>query len=543
MIDKEKVLLLGTLSICIFTIAGLTFNTAIINAKSETVKKYITTADATYVPVSPTDVSNPPLPNQLEDYAKKGYGKYVKSKGLDYVVRTDLLKSGYAVDTKKSRTSLLNFFTMSDIHITDIQSPAQVLAFGIKPGMVAAYSPTIMYTTQVLEAAVESVNDINAAHKLDFGIMLGDAVNNAQQNEVDMYLDVLTGRMVYPNSDLTKASDTDYTQPFKAEGLDIPWYQVSGNHDHFWSGKFQANDKLLKGLTSDTVLKIGASPLSNPLYADDVYPGIVDVKDPFGKIIGYGLNFTEADRIAANSTRSFIDSKALAGSFPGGHGIGGDSSEAPTACYSFEPKANVPIRVIVLDDTADQKHEFASATDAAYGYMDTERFNWFSKELAKAKNDKMLVIVSLHIPLGVGIWATDSEISDTKLINLIRKYSNVAMVTAGHRHVNSVTAFASPNPSKPENGFWQVETASLRDFPQQYRIYDIELCDDNMIAIKTTNVDPLNTILANVSRSYAIGISQILPSPPLAGAPIDPSGAYNAILYKKISSEMAKELK
>ena len=537
--EKKKGLILVTLSVCILSIAGLTFNTAIINAKSQDVKKYITTADATYVPVSPTDVSTPPLPNQLEDYAKKGYGKYVKSKGLDYVVRTDLLKSGYSVDTKKSRTSLLSFFTMSDIHITDIQSPAQALAFGKKPGMVAAYSPTIMYTTQVLEAAVESVNDINAAHKLDFGIMLGDAINNAQQNEINMYLDVLTGRMVYPNSDLTKASDTDYTQPFKAEGLDIPWYQVSGNHDHFWSGAFQANDKLLKGITSDTILKIGASPLSNPLYGDDVYPGIIDVSDQYGPIIGDGLKFTEADTIAANSTRSFMNSASLANIFPSGHGI----NEAPTACYSFEPNANVPIRVIVLDDTADQEHEFKNAMNAAYGYMDTARYNWFSKELAKAKNDKKLVIVALHIPVGVGIWATDSEISDTKLIALIQKYSNVAMVTAGHRHVNSVTAFASPNPSKPEYGFWQVETASLRDFPQQYRIYDIELCDDNVVAIKATNVDTPNTTFANLSRSYAIGISQIVPSMLPPGTPTDPSGAYNAILYKKIPSTIAKELK
>lgn len=77
------------------SIAGLTFNTAVINAKSENVKKYTTTADATYLPVTPTNVSKPPLPNQLADYAKKGYGKYVNSKGIDYVVRTDLLKYKY----------------------------------------------------------------------------------------------------------------------------------------------------------------------------------------------------------------------------------------------------------------------------------------------------------------------------------------------------------------------------------------------------------------------------------------------------------------
>ena len=44
---------------------------------------------------------------------------------------------------------------------------------------------------------------------------------------------------------------------------------------------------------------------------------------------------------------------------------------------------------------------------------------------------------------------------------------------AGHRHRNPVTAFASPDPERPELGFWKIETSSLRDFPQQFRTFDI----------------------------------------------------------------------
>jgi metallophosphoesterase (TIGR03768 family) len=511
-------------------------------------KTFKTTADATYVMVTPKDTSNPPKPNDVADYANKGYGISKTSAGLKYILRSDLLKSKYTGNINKGK-KLLSLFTMSDIHITDIQSPAQALAFG-KSGMIAAYSPTILYTTQELEAAVESVNKINAAKKIDFGVMLGDAINNAQQNELDMYLDVLTGRMVYPNSDLSKTSNTDYTQPFHAQGLNVPWYQVVGNHDHFWSGVFNANQKLNNALISDKVMQIGTNPLGSPLDGNDIYPGIIDVSDPYGKIIGDGKDFTAADEIAPNTTRTFLGDKSFCSMFPSGHGIKNSARANPTGCYTFEPKAKVPFRVIVLNDTANQATDFSVAKqgditgNGAFGFLDKTRFVWFSKQLADANKEKKLVMVAIHVPLGVGMWSNISEISEQQVISEIQKYSNIALVTAGHRHVNTVTAFKSPKASKPELGFWQVETASLRDFPQQYRIYDISVNSDNTIAIKTTNVDPANTASASKSRSYAIAISQIVASTQTdPNLPKDPSGAYNAILLKRIPSTLAHTLR
>ena len=64
----------------------------------------------------------------------------------------------------------------------------------------------------------------------------------------------------------------------------------------------------------------------------------------------------------------------------------------------------------------------------------------------------------------------------------------------------------------PEKGFWQVETSSLRDFPQQFRTFSIYLNSDYSISIETINVDPAvaDGTPAATSRKYAIATQQIV---------------------------------
>ena len=86
------------------------------------------------------------------------------------------------------------------------------------------------------------------------------------------------------------------------------------------------------------------------------------------------------------------------------------------------------------------------------------------------------------------------------------------MWIAGHRHLNTVKAFASSDSAHPEYGFWQVETSSLHDFPQQFRTFEIYLNSDYTISIKTINVDPAVKAgtPAAISRKYAIAAQQIV---------------------------------
>jgi 3',5'-cyclic AMP phosphodiesterase CpdA len=136
--------------------------------------------------------------------------------------------------------TLLTFFSITDVHITDKESPAQIPgdamdgrpdgAFGT--ANTSSYSPVIMSTTQVLDAAVQTINALHAQTPFDFGIALGDAINNTQYNELRWYIDVLDGKMITPSSGAHRgAKSIDYQKSFKAAGLDksIPWYQVTSD--------------------------------------------------------------------------------------------------------------------------------------------------------------------------------------------------------------------------------------------------------------------------------------------------------------------------
>ena len=128
----------------------------------------------------------------------------------------------------------------------------------------------MLYTTHVLDAAVQTINALHKKNPFDFGISLGDTCNSTQYNELRWYIDVLDGKVITPSSGAHLGADTiDYQKPYKAAGLDktIPWYQTLGNHDHFWIGSFPVDDSLRKDLRqsyiSDTVFATG-DVLANP---------------------------------------------------------------------------------------------------------------------------------------------------------------------------------------------------------------------------------------------------------------------------------------
>jgi histone deacetylase complex regulatory component SIN3 len=126
------------------------------------------------------------------------------------------------------------------------------------------------------------------------------------------------------------------------------------------------------------------------------------------------------------------------------------------------------------------------------------------------------------------------------------------MWLSGHRHLNTVKAFISPDPlNAPEKGFWHVETSSLRDFPQQFRTFEIYLNSDYTISIVTTDVDPAvrDGTPAATSRKYAIAAQQLVNANIYNSNPTNdptikpmPTGSYNAELVKKMSPAMKTKM-
>ena len=101
--------------------------------------------------------------------------------------------------------------------------------------------------------------------------------------------------------------------------------------------------------------------------------------------------------------------------------------------------------------------------------------------------------------------------------------------------MNTVTPQPAPNGKAPEFGFWEVETASLRDHPQTFRTFQIVRNDNNTVSIFVTNVDPAvqgTGSPADKSRGYSIGAIRISEGTPglTSTAPV----VYNGELIKPL---------
>lgn len=519
---------------------------------------------------------------KISEYDKYGYGNYTFVEGLPVVPRYDIMQDGYTNPIPARLKKFANFFAMTDVHMTDKESPIQLIylqqadvAFGSP--VTSIYSPTMLYTTHVLDACVQTINALHKQKPFDFGICLGDVANSSQYNELRWFIDIMDGKVITPSSGAHLGADTiDYQIPYKAAGLnpDIPWYQVLGNHDHFFIGSFSVDADSSLGLreafTGSTIwsagdvmvpqiLEIKANPEIYPTMFDSTasikkrtyYMGTIDGSTRYGNIIGAGetASISPAPMVAADHDRrpllkaQWVKEFFKTSSLPIGHGfnLSDPSLGEGFACYSFIPNPDIPLKVIVLDNT--QSETDGSHDIHGHGFLDAIRWNWLKAELAAGQASNQLMIIAAHIPICVASvgscmdwWQSSHDpnateqnaVSLTELVSELQNTPNLLMWISGHRHVNTVKAFVSPNISEPEKGFWQVETSSLHDFPQQFRTFEIYLNSDYTVSIAAINVDPAVApgTPAAISRTYAIAAQQIVQNnlcPNSHNVVIDPS--------------------
>lgn len=537
--------------------------------KAQAETKVYTTLDRTIVPdvvpVMPTVKLDDPA-----NFEKYGYGKWHYGPGLPCQKRVDLMPKGYADKNVTQAADLITFFTMSDIHLTDKESPAQAIFFAPFAGSngISVYSPLMLYTTQVLNAAVKTINMLNKKNRFDFGIALGDMANSTQYNELRWFIDILDGKDINPDSgekdDPIPGPDNDYQDKYKAEGLDksIPWYAAIGNHDHFWLGSKPVNDRVRQSMVGENILQLG-NIFTDPkaMEQSEFSVGTLDGSTPYGTIIGCGVvaemkaKGIAIPNIAADPNRrsltkeEWVSEFSKTSSLPAGHGfVQQDPKNSFGACYSFEPKAGLPLKVIVLDNTMDEKDTPYEEGIYGHGELTNGRYEWLMSQLNAGQQEGKLMIIAAHVPIGVQEnspmdWKPAPGYKNQKdLISQLQAFPNLILWISGHRHLNNITAFPSSDPAHPENSFWEVETKSLREFPQQFRTFNIVRNSDNSISIITINVDPdvSEGSLPWISRSYAIASAQIYG---LNEGPL-PTGSvsYNAELVKQLTPEMQKKI-
>jgi metallophosphoesterase (TIGR03768 family) len=544
---KNKIRIHRMIAIALAVLLVLVCFSVSIGQQGDKTATVYTTLDRMIVPSTP--IPSTIHPYDVSKFSEYGYGQYQYGAGLGYDERLDLMSADYSNANVTKVSSLLRFFAMTDVHVTDEESPAQGVYFGIREnGIISGYSPAMSYSRQMLNAAVQTVNEIDKKNSLDFGIFLGDLANNGQYDELRWFIDTLDGKTINPDSGIK-----DDPVP----GLDgsIPWYTAIGNHDHFWMGTNPPTDYIRSSYTGSDILKVGDIFTPGGLYRSDFYMGTIDGSTADGTPIGAGpVNTTAPITVSSDSNRRLISVEEWMNEFsnttssPSGHGL--SVAEPGFACYTFEPDPNVPIRIIVLDDT--QSAADLDIHGYGHGTLDQKRYDWLVNELDKGQAEDKLMIVAAHIPIGVKMsgmlgafvgWSTQAAVSENDLIAKLHTYPNLLMWTSGHRHLNNVTAQYSPDPQHPELGFWVVETPSLREYPQQFRTFEVVLNSDSTVSLFVTDVDPNveGNMLAEKSRSYAIAAYQIFNS----SLPIQPTGSlsYNAELMKQLTPAMQEKLK
>jgi hypothetical protein len=562
--------------------------------------------------VSPLPIPDDPLPHltidKVDQYGPRGYSSWVFAEpGIDY---GPLLPDGSPVGTYNPTERLLTFFSMSDIHIVDKESTAQAIygAFASPSGFgetnTSAYSPIMLSTTHVLDAAVQTINALHSRTPFDFGISLGDDANSTQYNELRWFIDVMDGKKITPSSGAHRgANSIDYQMPYQAAGLDksIPWYQTMGNHDQYWCGTLLFNDYARNILLGNTILDIDlvGTPPFPTFDGRGYYMGVIDGKTEYGTIIGAGpVETMAAPIIAADQNRRSLTTETSTTlnwmkeffkttSEPKGHGFTQANIDNDFASYTFEPKAGVPLKVIVIDDTC-KENPYAAGSSYARACLDQTRYDWLVNELEQGQAEGKLMIIAAHIPVGPQLNVPDSPVpagypanttivalflstchddptspgvpcnkgigienndpvppytvvDDKLLLQTLHNYSNLILWISGHRHINTVTPQPAPKlpvPKGPEFGFWEVETSSLRDFPQQFRTFEIVRNSNNTVSIFVTDVDPAvqGASPAAKSRGYAIGANRIAGGALYNGLTDATPHVYNAELIKQLAS-------
>lgn len=429
----------------------------------------------------------------------------------------------------KEFDALLVMHHLSDLHVCDAQSPIrpEFLDRWADPdspireqvGTIGTYRPHSMLTPHVVESMVQSLNQMSvgplSGQPIDAAIVSGDTTDNAQLNEVNWYLALLDGQPIRPDSgaiekyegvidDGADHYDVKYWHPhgtpdgkveddarakygfplvpglldscrapFKATGLNVPWFAVHGNHDALLQGTVTPNEatsvemmggRRYESLPSTLTLEetLGAFNETGP--AD--YPASSDAS--------YVVVTADAERRALERGQ-FASLHLSSPGAPKGHGFSERNVEEKTMYYSTDIGR---VKLIVIDSV----NQFGGWQ----GSLDEVQFAWLEAEIVNATKP---VVLSSHHPLMLmfnDYAPFGRRVCRDELRQMLLKYPQVILWLAGHEHRHHVEWIG---PEEGKVGFWLVETASHIDWPQQSRTVEVVRAHDGDIYIGLTIVD------------------------------------------------------
>ncbi|MCX5208354.1 TIGR03767 family metallophosphoesterase [Kitasatospora sp. NBC_00240] len=502
--------------------------------------------------------------------------------GEPHVIRDDLLGEGRRRPPVGDRRTLLCIGHVTDFQIGDVQSPARFEFFnreGDDPRFAAllpVQRPQEALTAHAVDAVVRTLNGLDGSPvtgaPLSLVVTTGDVIDNAQWNEMQMFLALLEGGRVRPDSggpgyqgvQSRDWPDRIYWQPegdgthgpdlwcewygfphhpgllraataeFDAPGLELPWLACFGNHEALTQGVGALTRSVLEYLVG------GRKPVDLPPGVERDHALDLFTEHPEAFLSGHQLPVTPDVERRGITRAEFVAEHFRTGGRPYGHGFTRDNLREGTAYYTYDdPESGV--RMIALDTNC-----LAGGAD---GCLDAEQGRWLEQRLIEAHSryrradgdeartpheDHPVIILSHHGPdtlVNRRGLAGDSSgplplVEPQALLALLHRFPNVVLWLNGHRHFNMVRP--RPDPTGFGHGFWEVTTCAVMDWPCQARLVELVDNRDGALSVLCTMVDhdtparpdPADgrTWLPSLHREIAANVPWGVP---LAGTPGD----------------------
>jgi metallophosphoesterase (TIGR03767 family) len=427
---------------------------------------------------------------------------------------------------------------ITDLQLADVQSPARFeflnryFADPRYTQIVPVQRPQEALTAHAVDATVRTLNAASGpatGAAIELAVTTGDAIDNAQWNEVQALLALFDGGLVVPNSggpgyagvqsldwpddifwkpDGVAASGPDFfrrafgfphhpglleraVREFSAVGLRVPWLSCFGNHEALDQGVGIVTEGLAEALVGTR------KPMALPEDFDHDRALELLTERPEAFMAGPATEITADPGRRSVTRQEFVQAHFQPGSRPFGHGFSEQNRLGGTAYYVYDTPA---ARFVALDTTC--------LAGGAAGCLDRDQARWLEarlaevhsayrgrhgREVATGHDDRLVVLFSHH---GTGTLSNtraghpgpggERVLGAADLLALLHRFPNVVLWLNGHTHANSVQA--RRNPDNPAHGFWEVTTCAVIDWPCQTRI--VELVDrGGYLSIVCTMVD------------------------------------------------------
>ena len=252
-------------------------------------------------------------------------------------------------------------------------------------------------------------------------------------------------------------------EPVRSAGLHAPWHAVLGNHDILVAGEIAPTTATRAAATGDRLLVTPAPELLEQLR------GVQPTRAQVDELLRAGLQ-GDAIRVAPDPDRTQLDAADVVAALREKHAqatLPLNDDAKTTDRLDYATNAGDHLCLIVLD--------LVRRDAGSGGLVTAATLTTLQRELAAAGD--RYILIAVHQPL-------DQTAGGDAIFDLLDADPRVVAVLAGHTHRNAIVPRRSA-----AGGYWLITTASIIDWPQQWRALRLVQTAGGGVALETWMVD------------------------------------------------------